>query len=127
MRRPYSAESIIKPGTGVVQGSGDRKVKAPGTGGSGDFVGVYGFEANEAKGVGDPVGIAITDVVKALAGGTVVAGKKAILKGDTSGSLITLPSTAGQYHTCGIFLESGNEGEYVDILIEHGSITIPSV
>jgi hypothetical protein len=35
MRRPYNAETIIKPGTGVVQGSGERKVKAPETGGSG--------------------------------------------------------------------------------------------
>jgi hypothetical protein len=111
----------------VVQGSGERKVKAPGTGGSGDFIGVYAFEANEPKEAGEQIGIALTGVVKALAGGTVVAGKKAILKGDTSGAFITLPATAGTYNTCGTFLENGNEGEYVDMLIERGSVTIPSV
>jgi hypothetical protein len=108
----------------VWQGSADNKVKAPDAGGSGAFVGVYAFEDNEVKGAKDPVGIAITGVVKVLAGGAVSAGSKAVLKADTSGTFVSVPSTAGQYTTCGTFLESGAAGEYVDMLIEHGGVTI---
>lgn len=125
MRRPYKAESAIKPGTGVVQGSAENKVKSPGASGEGDFIGVYAFEANEAKEEGDPVGIAISGVVQVLAGGTVNAGKKAVLKSDSSGAFVELPSAAGQYSICGTFLESGTAGEYVDMVIERGSVTIP--
>ena len=124
MRRPYIAESAIAPGSGVVQGSADNKITVSADG-TGAFIGVYAFEANSAKETGDPVGIAISGVVKALAGGAVKAGTKAVLKGDNSGSFINAPSAAGQYATCGIFLESGADGEYVDMLIEHGNITIP--
>ena len=35
-RRPYIAESAIAPGTGVVQGTAENQVKAPGSGGSGE-------------------------------------------------------------------------------------------
>lgn len=126
MRRPYIAESVINPGTGVVQGSAERKVKAPGSEGSGDFIGVYPFEANNPKEAGDPLGIAISGVIKVQAGGEVTAGKKAVLKSDASGSFILLPAAAGQYETCGTFLENGTEGEYVDMLIEHGNVTIAS-
>jgi hypothetical protein len=126
MRRPYIADSAISPGTGVVQGSKDKTVKAPGSGGSGDFIGVYAFEANEPKATGDAIGIAISGAVKVLAGGAVSAGKKAVLKGDTSGAFINAPSTAGQYVTCGTFLESGASGEYVDMFVERGSVTIPA-
>jgi hypothetical protein len=126
MRRPYIAESVINPGTGVVQGSSERKVKAPGSEGSGDFIGVYPFEANEAKEVGDPIGIVISGVAKVLAGGNLTAGKHGVLKGDTSGSFISLPAAVGQYAVCGIFLEDGTAGEYVDMLIEHGRVTIPA-
>jgi hypothetical protein len=125
MRRPYIAESAIEPGCGVVQGSADTKVKAPVAGGAGSFIGVYAFEANAAKEAKDPVGIAITGVVKVLAGGAVNAGTKAVLKGDTSGMFVNVPAAAGQYATCGTFLESGAASEYVDMLIEHGSVTIP--
>ena len=125
MRRPYIAESAIQPGTGVVQGSADNTVKAPGVDGSGDFIGVYSFEANKPKEAKDPVGIALTGVVKALAGGTVTAGKKAVLAGDASGSFVNLPSDDGQYAVCGTFLESGAAGEYVDMIVERGSVTIP--
>lgn len=124
MRRPYNAESAIAPGCGVVQGSAEKKVKAPAADGSGDFIGIYAFEANEPKEAGDPVGIAISGVVKALAGGSVIAGKKAVLKSDASGSLMNVPTAAGRYTTCGTFLENGEAGEYVDMLIEHGSVTI---
>jgi len=119
-RRPYIAESVIKPGCAVVQGTADNKVKAPGNNGTGDFIGLYAFEANEEKKEGESVGIVLHGVAKALAGGTVTAGKKAILKKDTSGSLEVLPSTAGDYNTVGIFLEGGSAGDYVDVLIERG-------
>jgi hypothetical protein len=123
-RRPYTAESSIKPGTAVVQGSADNKVKAPGEAGAGDFIGVYPWESNEAKDAGDPVGIALHGVVKVLIGGVAHAGKKARLQSDTSGSFVELPNVEGQYNTTGIFLESGSAGDYVDMFLEHGSVTI---
>jgi hypothetical protein len=125
MRRPYITETAILPGTGVVQGSGDNKVKAPGTGGSGDFIGVFAWEANEGKAAGDEAGIALTDVVKVLAGGNVTAGKRAVLKNDTTGAFVNIGTADGQYATCGTFLESGAAGEFVDMVIERGSVTIP--
>jgi hypothetical protein len=76
VRRPYITETAILPGTGVVQGSGDNKVKAPGTGGSGDFIGVFAWEANEPKAAGDEAGIAIAGVVKVVAGGECERRKK---------------------------------------------------
>jgi len=123
-RRAYVAESAIKPGTAVVQGSADNKVKAPTSNGAGDFIGVYPFEANETKAVNEEIGIVLHGVVKAVVGGTVAAGKKAILKSDASGSLVVLPSTAGAYSIVGTFLEGGSAGEYVDVLIERGNITV---
>jgi len=123
-RRPYVAESVIKPGCAVVQGSADNKVKAPGNNGAGDFIGLYAYEANEEKKEGDAVGIVLHGVAKALAGGTVAAGKKAILKADASGSLVVLPSTAGDYNIVGTFLEGGSSGDYVDVLIERGNIKV---
>ena len=123
-RRPYVAESSIAPGTGVVQGTAENQVKAPGSGGSGDYIGVYPFEANEAKAAGDSVGIELDGVVKVLAGGSVTAGKKAVLKSDTSGSFVNVPTAIGRYATCGTFLQSGSAGEYVDMIVERGSVTI---
>jgi hypothetical protein len=108
----------------VVQGSAERQVKAPDATGAGDFIGAYPYEANEPKEAGEPVGIAVSGAVKVLAGGTVTAGKKAVLKGDASGSFVNLPTAAGRYATCGVFLETGAAGEFVDMLIEHGSVTI---
>jgi hypothetical protein len=110
----------------VVQGSAENKVKAPGTGGSGDFIGVFAWEANEAKETGDEVGIALSGVVKVRAGGTVNAGKKAVLKNDTTGAFVEPASAAGRYATCGTFLQSGAAGEYVDMIVERGSVTIPA-
>jgi len=123
-RRPYIAESAIKPGTAVVQGSADNKVKAPGNDGAGDFIGLYPFEANETKAVNEEIGILLHGVAKAVAGGTVAAGKKAILKADASGTLVVLPSTAGAYNIVGTFLEGGSAGDYVDVLIERGNIKV---
>jgi hypothetical protein len=123
-RRPYIAGSDIKPGTAVVQGKADNQVTAPDKDGKGDFIGLYSFEANEKKAVGDSVGIVLHGVGKAVAGGTVTAGKKAILKADASGSLVVLPDTAGKYNTVGTFLEGGSAGDYVDVLIERGNVTL---
>jgi hypothetical protein len=125
MRRPYRTETAINPGTGVVQGSKENNVRCPDVDGSGDFIGVYAFEANSPKDADEEIGIALSGVAQVLAGGDVRAGKKAVLKGDVSGSFIELPETAGQYATCGTFLQSGASGEYVDMLIERGSVTIP--
>jgi hypothetical protein len=113
-RRPYIAESEITPGCGVAQGSADNKVKI----GEGDFIGLYAWEANEKKAIGEEIGIVLSGVAKALAGGTVIAGKAAALKEDGS---FVLPEAPGR--TVGIFLESGHAGEYVDVLIERGVIT----
>jgi hypothetical protein len=124
MRRPYISESAIKPGAGVVQGSAENKVKAPGANGAGDFIGVYPFEANEPKEAGDEIAVALDGVVQVVAGGTVNAGKKAKLKGDTSGAFIEVPASAGTYAACGMFLQSGSTGEYVDMIIERGSVSV---
>jgi hypothetical protein len=126
LRKPYTTESALTPGTGVVQGSTERTVKAPEENGAGDFIGVYAWEDNQAKEAGDRVGITLTGPAKVLAGGTVSAGKTAVLKQDTSGTFIAMGSTAGQYRTCGLFLESGESGDYVDMLVERGSVTIPA-
>ena len=123
-RRPYIAESVIKPGRAVVQGSADNKVKAPASDGGGDFIGIYSFEANEEKKANQEIGIVISGIAKAVAGENVTAGKKAILKADDSGTLVNLPETEGNYSTVGLFLESGFTGEYIDVLIERGNITI---
>ena len=125
-RRPYIAESEINPGCGVVQGTAENQVKAPGDGGAGNFIGVYAFESNEKKVIGNHLGIVITGPCKVLAGGNVTAGKKAILKADTTGTFIDCPETEGQYATCGTFLQSGVDGEYVDMLVERGSVTVPA-
>jgi hypothetical protein len=125
IRRPYITESPIAPGTGVVQGTKENTIQAPGSGGAGDYIGVYAFESKPGKEAGDEVGITLTGVIKVLAGGNVTAGKKAVLAADTSGVFIDIGSTAGQYTTCGTFLESGVVGEYVDMIVERGSVTIP--
>jgi hypothetical protein len=125
-RRPYLAESVIRPGCAVVQGTLDNQVKAPGENGGGDFIGLYPFEANESKAPREEVGIVLHGVAKALAGGNVAAGKKAVLKSDESGSLVVMPEDEGQYNTAGTFLEGGSAGEYVDVMIERGSVTIPA-
>jgi hypothetical protein len=104
MRRAYRTETAVKPGTGVVQGSAENKVKAPGAGGSGDYIGVYAFEAKPAKEAGDEIGVVLSGVAQVAAGGTVNAGKKAVLKGDASGSFINAPETEGRYAICGTFL-----------------------
>jgi len=123
-RRPYRVEGEIRPGSAVVQGSGDNQVKAPDAKGGGDFIGLYSFEANETKKEGDSAGIVLHGVAKALAGGTVAAGKKAVLKEDASGALVTLPEKSGRYEIVGVFLQSGSSGDYVDVLVERGGITI---
>jgi hypothetical protein len=125
VRRPYITESAINSGCGVVQGSADNKI-AVSTDGTGAFIGVYAFKDDEAKKAGDTVGIAITGVVKVLAGGVVTAGTKATLKSDDSGAFVNVSGDAGQVTTCGTFLESGAAGEYVDMIVERGSVTVPA-
>jgi hypothetical protein len=123
-RRPYIAESEIKAGCAVVQGTADNQVKAPGENGEGDIIGLYPFEANESKAAGEEIGIVLHGVAKALAGGNMAAGKKAVLKSDASGSLVVMPAAAGKYSIVGTFLEGGASGEYVDVMIERGSVTV---
>ena len=123
-RRAYIAESAVTPGCAVVQGSADNKVKAPANNGAGDFIGVFSWEANEAKVAGDEIGIVLHGLAKVAAGGNVAAGKPGILKGDASGTIVALPATAGNYKTVGIFLEGGSTGEYVDFFVERGSVTV---
>ena len=123
-RRPYIVEGEIQPGTGVVQGSSEIHIKAPESDGSGDYIGVYPYESNEKKEDGEHAGIVLLGSTKALAGGTVTAGKLAILKDDASGSFVNFSYTEGQNTICGIFLQSGEAGEYVDMLVGHSSVTI---
>jgi hypothetical protein len=106
-----------------VRGSAENKARAPAADGSGDYIGVYAFAANEAKAAGEHVGVALTGVVKALAGGEVFAGRRAVIK-DGTGAFVALPEAAGTYAVCGTFLENGSAGEYVDMLIERGQAVV---
>jgi hypothetical protein len=123
--RPYIAESAILPGTAVVQGSADNKVKAPNPSGGGFFIGFYPFEANEAKAAGDAIGIQLTGIAKVRAGGDVTAGHSAYVKGPMGDLVNFQTDDPGNYDMVGMFLEGGAAGEYVDLLIERGSVTIP--
>jgi hypothetical protein len=116
--RPYSAESVINPGCGVVQGTAEGQVKVS-KDGTGDFLGVYAYDPHYApKAVGDRVGVTLTGVAPVLAGDTVHAGKKVALKSDSSGTFVE--ADAGEA-TCGLFLQGGSAGEYVDLLIKRGN------
>ncbi|MFC1238404.1 hypothetical protein ACFGOO_03100 [Treponema vincentii] len=122
-RRPYIAQSEIAPGSAVIQGTVDNAVTAPADE-KADMLGVYPFEANEAAAAQDRIGIVLGGVVKVIAGGTASAGKKAVLSKTKLGAFEDVPATAGTYKTCGIFLESGEAGEYIDMYIERGVITV---
>ena len=123
--RPYIAESVIHAGTGVVQGTKENAVSLPEDDGSGDFIGVFAYDPHiPSREAGEHIGITLSGVVKVRAGGNVRAGKKAVLKVDDSGTFIDLPSAAGVYSVCGLFLQSGEEDEYVEMLIERGSAII---
>jgi hypothetical protein len=37
---------------------------------------------------------------------------------------VVLPEDAGDYNTVGLFLEGGSAGEYVDLIVERGSVTV---
>jgi hypothetical protein len=122
---PFIAETVILSGTGVVQGSKEGCVKRPGSNGAGDFIGVFAYDPKKPQAAsGDGVGIVLSGVVKVRAGEDVTAGKKAVLTADNSGAFINLPTAAGTYQICGLFLQSGAEDEYVEMLVERGSITI---
>ena len=123
--RPYIAETNINAGSGVVQGVKENAVRCPGEDGSGDFIGVFAYDPHiPNRESGEHIGVALTGVVKVRAGGNATAGKRAVLKTDASGTFIDLPDEAGAYSTCGTFLQSGEADEYVEMLIERGSITV---
>lgn len=125
MIRPYVTETELLQGTGVVQGSADNKVRRPDEDGAGDFIGVFAYEPRiEAKAAGERVGVVLSGVVKVRAGGDVTAGKRAVLKADESGVFIDLPEDGETYQTCGLFLQSGEAGEFVEMLVARGSAAI---
>lgn len=128
MIRPYVTETELLQGTGVVQGAADNKVRCPDADGSGDFIGVFAYGPRiAAKAAGESVGIALSGVVKARAGASVTAGKKAVLKADASGAFINLPESAGAYQICGLFLQSGEADEFVEMIVERASVTIAAI
>jgi hypothetical protein len=111
----------------VVQGSADNKVKASAaTADAAHFIGVFEFDRDADKADGDPVGIALDGVVKVLLAGNATAGGKAILTtvATNVSAFADVPADAGTYYTCGVFLESGTAGQYIDMLIERGSVTV---
>jgi hypothetical protein len=123
--RPYIAETDISAGTGVVQGAKENAVKKPAGNGSGDFIGVFAYDPHiPGREAGEHIGIALSGVVKVRAGGNVTAGKRAVFKADASGTFIDLPSAAGVYPVCGTFLQSGEADEYIEMIIERGSVTV---
>jgi hypothetical protein len=123
--RPYIAETDVNAGCGVVQGAKENAVKKPAANGSGDFIGVFAYDPHvPGREAGEHIGIALSGVVKIRAGGNVTAGKRAVLKADASGTFINLPAVKGVYSVCGTFLQSGEAGEYVEMIIERGNATV---
>ena len=123
--RPYIAETALLAGTGVVQGSKENAVKKPGADGSGDYLGVFAYDPKKPETeAGERAGITLSGAVKVLAGGNVTAGKRAVLKADASGAFINLPQAAGTYQVCGLFLQSGEADEYVEMMVERGSAAV---
>jgi hypothetical protein len=112
-RRPYIAETIIAPGAACTQGSEENKVRSPLAGGGGSFIGVYAYEANEAKDAGEALGVAIYGVARVLAGGDVSAGSFAEIK-DETGAFV---NSTGSARVCGMFLQNGSAGEYVEMFV----------
>lgn len=110
-RRPCIAETDIAPGTACTQGSAENKVRSPA--GGGDFIGVYAYEANAAKKAGEALGVVIYGLAKVLAGGDVSAGSFAEIK-DASGAFV---NAGGSGRVCGMFLQDGAAGEYVEMLV----------
>jgi hypothetical protein len=122
---PRIAETAILAGTGVVQGTKENTVKCPAANGSGDYVGVFAYDPKKPETAeGETLGVVISGVVKVRAGGNVTAGKKAVLKTNASGTFINLPTTAGTYQVCGLFLQSGEADEFVEMMVERGNATI---
>jgi hypothetical protein len=122
---PRIAETAILAGTGVVQGANENAVKCPAANGSGDYVGVFAYDPKKPQtDAGETVGVVLSGVVKVRAGGNVTAGKKAVLKTDNSGKFINLPTAAGTYQVCGLFLQSGEADEFVEMMVERGSATV---
>jgi hypothetical protein len=111
-RRLYIAETTIAPGTACVQGSAENKVCSPPAGG-GNFIGVYAYEANMAKDAGDARGVVIYGVAKVLTGGEVSAGSFADIK-DGNCAFV---NAGGAGRVCGMFLQNGAAGEYVEMLV----------
>jgi hypothetical protein len=68
---PFVAETDILAGTGVVQGSKENAVKAPGANGAGDYLGVFAYDPKYPEtAAGERVSIVLSGVVKVRAGGT---------------------------------------------------------
>ena len=123
--RPYVAETGIDAGCGVVQGSQENTIRHPDMDGSGDFIGVFAYDPHiPNRDAEEHIGVTLAGVVKVRAGGNVTAGKRAVLKADASGTFIGLPEAAGVYSTCGTFLQSGEADEYVEMIVERGSVTV---
>lgn len=113
----YVLESAIEPGMGVVQGSTENTVRVAV---SGDFIGVYPYEAGKLKKKEkDHIGILMNgEPAKVLVSGEVHAGKYAVLStvAADAGTFVECPNTAGVYAVCGVFLQSGKSGDYVEML-----------
>jgi len=123
--RPYNTETVVSPGTGVVQGSAENTVRSPDVDGSGDYLGVYEWDPHYVDhAAGERVGVVLSGLVKVKAGDAVSAGKRATLAADASGAFVDLPEAAGTYRVCGTFLQSGQAGEFVDMIVERGSVTV---
>ncbi len=118
-RRPYVAKCLIPAGSAVKQGSGDNVVVVPESE-KDDFLGVYPYEGNGTAEENEHIGVALAGIARVVLGGNASAGKKAVLSKARPAAFEDVPTEAGEYATCGIFLSSGVKGDYVDMLIERG-------
>lgn len=117
------AVTEIKPGQWVKE-SGDNKV---GTEIEGEFIGVYGFENGKiTKNPGDNIGVVINGgPVKVLVDTNVKFGGKAIM--GNNGAFSQMPNDSGVYFVVGMFLEDGQAGDYVEMLVEKYQMYVDSI
>jgi len=119
--RPYIAEEDINVGRAVAAGSADNTAVQGAD--DNDFIGVYEYESQRiAKAEGEHFSCVISGPAKVEAGASVTRGSKAVV--DADGRFINCPTDAGEYDTVGTFLESADVNEFVDMMVERGSVTI---
>lgn len=119
--RPMVAEAAIKPGRIVAQGVEENGVTIAAGGG----FGVYSLESMTVdKEIGEHLPIVMSGPAHVVLGGTVHAGKHGAA--DVEGCAVEIATSEGQHEYSVLFLQNGDDGEIVDVIVERGSVTVPA-